>query len=170
MTQEPETLDFDSWYRAEYTRVDASVRTALSMSTSEVGESVDEAFARAFEKWASVRTMASPTSWTVRVAINVYRRSWWRRTRLRDFAHGEARVAVVELGDSSIDTWRALGALTRRQREALVLHHLAGYSQAEVADFHGVAPGTSAATLHQARSKMRSLLSEPTEKENQNVD
>jgi len=156
---------FEEWYRSEYLRVHVAVRAALRVSDVDVAEVVDEAFVRAFEKWEKLRDthvdFSARTAWTVRVAINVYRRDWWRSTRLLDLlGHDAAAAEIVGFEPLALDTWNALASLTRRQREALVLRHVAGYSQGDIADIHGVAPGTTAATLNQARSRMRSLLSE----------
>lgn len=159
--------DFEQWYRSEYLRVHAAVRAALRVSGGEVDEVVDEAFTRAFERWAKLSVSHPDTgakaAWTARVAINIHRRSWWRSTRLSHLVgHDSGGVAIAGFDPTALDTWDALPLLTRRQREALVLRHMAGYSQRDIADIHGVAQGTTAATLNQARSRMRSLLSEET--------
>ena len=68
---------FDDWYRSEHSRLVA----ALLLITGDLAlatESVDEAFARALERWGRVRAMASPTGWTFRVAHNLSRRAQWR--------------------------------------------------------------------------------------------
>lgn len=68
---------FDDWYRREHPRLVA----ALLLITGDLAlasESVDEAFARALERWGKVAAMASPTGWTFRVAHNLSRRARWR--------------------------------------------------------------------------------------------
>lgn len=64
---------FEVWYRAEHPRLVAVL--ALESGDVEVArDAASEAFARALERWERVATMASPASWTYKVALNVVRR------------------------------------------------------------------------------------------------
>ncbi len=55
-----------------------------------------------------------------------------------------------------------MSRLPRRQREVVALHYLNGLTEAEVARVLGVAPGTVARTLHDARAVLRAAFAEPT--------
>ena len=44
------------------------------------------------------------------------------------------------------------------QRATLVLHHLVGYSHAEIAETFGIPPGTARSRLHNAQLAMRAAL------------
>jgi predicted RNA polymerase sigma factor len=69
---------FEEWYRSEYRRLLATV--TLATRNVEVGrDATDEAFARAYERWSRVCTMAEPNGWLYRVALNVARRIVRRR-------------------------------------------------------------------------------------------
>ena len=57
-----------------------------------------------------------------------------------------------------LDLWTALDALSFRQRKAIVLRYVEDLSQAEVAYELGIAPGTAAATLSQARGVLKAEL------------
>ena len=54
--------------------------------------------------------------------------------------------------------WEAVRALPRRQREAVALRYLLGFSEAEVARQMQVAVGTASATLAAARARLAVLL------------
>lgn len=58
------------------------------------------------------------------------------------------------------DLWTALASLERRQRAALLLNVLDGYSQVEIGHKLGVPPGTVASWLARAKARLRILLRE----------
>ena len=58
------------------------------------------------------------------------------------------------------DVWRALAALDRRTRAALVMTVVDGFTQDEAADALGVPRGTLASWLSRARDRLRPILEE----------
>lgn len=52
----------------------------------------------------------------------------------------------------------ALRDLPRRQRSAVLLYDVQGYSHAEIGEILGISPGTSRAHLHHGRKKLRQAL------------
>ena len=60
--------------------------------------------------------------------------------------------------DEEIDLLIELGRLTERQRIVVVARYVLGLTQAEIAELLGIAPGTVAATAHQATSLLRERL------------
>ena len=64
---------FAEWYQENYRRVFASV-LMVSGDHGAAADAVDEAFARALERWSRVRAMDSPSGWTFTVARNLLRR------------------------------------------------------------------------------------------------
>ena len=54
----------------------------------------------------------------------------------------------------------ALGRLPPRQREAIVLHHLAGYPVEEVAEQMSISAGTVKSMLSRGRARLAELLTE----------
>jgi RNA polymerase sigma factor (sigma-70 family) len=64
-----------------------------------------------------------------------------------------------------LDVMRAVQRLPARPRTAVVLRYVADLTEAEVAEAMGVAPGTVAATLSNARRRLAVLLADysPTE-------
>lgn len=154
--------DFDEWYE----RVRPPMAAALGAwcgDESLAADAIDEAFVRAVERWDRVRRMASPAGWVWRTATNVARRRARRAAfeqRVLGRRTGEQRAhgdGALEL-DLDLDLRAALLALTERQRTAVVLHHIVDLPVSEVAAALGVAPGTASATLHQARTRLATLL------------
>jgi RNA polymerase sigma-70 factor (ECF subfamily) len=76
---EPDGIDFSKWYTDERDRL---VRSLLVIGGDPEGarDAVAEAFSRAYERWGRVSTMASPTGWVYRVALNELRRRERRRS------------------------------------------------------------------------------------------
>lgn len=52
----------------------------------------------------------------------------------------------------------ALGDLPERQRSAVLLYDIQGYSHSEIGEILGISPGTSRAHLHHGRKKLRRAL------------
>jgi len=124
MTEAGAAADFDAFYATTARRV---VRHAYAL-TGDVGDAQDvaqEAFARAWQRWDSVRRYDSPEAWVRRVATNL------ATSRLR--RNRTARAARLRLGgdlvpEISLDTVAlvaGLRTLPERQRVVLVLHYLA---------------------------------------------
>jgi RNA polymerase sigma-70 factor, ECF subfamily len=149
---------FEAWYEATYERV---ARTLAATTEPEIAaEATAEAFVRAYERWARVGSMRNPDGWVYQVARNVARRRHQRRlleTRLLPWV---AREPATTGGTADPDLWDAVRSLTPRQREAIALRYLGGYSEAEVADAMGVRVGTASATLATARKRLEALLVE----------
>jgi RNA polymerase sigma factor (sigma-70 family) len=81
----------------------------------------------------------------------------WRHVRR---AAAREVVAHVELqpDPARLDLYRALDRLPRRQRDIVVLRHLADMSEAEVADLIGCSIGTVKSNSSRARAALRAVL------------
>lgn len=150
-----EDVDFDDWYRAERPKVEAAV-AAITGHQSIAPDAADEAFTRAVERWRRVSTMESPGGWVHRTALNVARRRLRRekieRSLLRKVAAGTPNVSAPPAWP--LELWEVLRALPPREREAVVLGHVADLSTQAVAEVMGVSSGTVSSTLHSARARM----------------
>ena len=151
--------DFDAWY-AQLRPPMLAALGAWCGDPSVADEALDEAFVRACERWNRVRRSPSPSGWVWRTATNLVRRHH-RRHALEQRLLRRHPTTAVALGpdpDDLVDLRAALLRLTERQRTVVVLHHLADLSHADVADALGIAVGTVAATLHQARARLAADL------------
>lgn len=151
-------LHFDQWYRHEHPRV----YTALAVAGGDVEiarEATDEAFVRAYERWARVRVMESPGGWLYRVALNELRRRHRRQALEREIlrrqppqpADGPPPVADPEV-------WDAVRGLPRRQRSAIALRYVLDLTERDVAATMGISRGAASATLTSARKHLQQAL------------
>lgn len=144
--------DFEAWYQREHPGLITTLAVVVG-DADLAAESVDEALARAYERWAGLRT---PTAWTYRVALNVARRKVRRRTV-------EARLlrrvgTMPDLPGPAGELWLLVADLPPRQREAVALRHIGHLTETEVAEAMGVARGTVSATLRTAHQALRVAL------------
>ena len=151
---------FDDFYAAT---APSTVRAlhAMTGDLAEAQDVVQEAYARAWQRWSALARYDAPEAWvrTVawRLAVSRARRARVGLGKLRrlgpppDLPAVDAdRVALV----------RALGAVPEAQRRAVVLHHVLGLSVAEVAAETGAPEGTVKARLSRGRTALAALLSD----------
>jgi RNA polymerase sigma-70 factor (ECF subfamily) len=143
---------FAEWYQEQYRLVFASV-LLVSGEHGATADAVDEAFARAWERWPRVRAMDAPAGWTFTVARNLLRRSARRRAR-------EAALAAPVAPEPEIDIalWQTVRSLPNRERELIALRYVAGLTEPDIASTLGIAPGTVARGLHDARAHLHAML------------
>ncbi len=145
-----EPLNFETWYREIHPRL----ITLLAATAGEVDlacEAADEALARAYERWAQVSRMASPTGWTYRVALNVVRRRARRRALERRLV---GRPRREDVPGPSGELWLLVAELPLRQRTAVLLRHVGQLTEQEIAEVMDVARGTVSSTLRAAYQRL----------------
>ncbi|HVT21861.1 MAG TPA: SigE family RNA polymerase sigma factor [Mycobacteriales bacterium] len=126
---------------------------------SEAEDVAQEACARAFSRWSSVRDHAAP--WTVRVASNLALDLLRARTRA---VKRNERIASEQTGakgastDDRLDLYAALSKLPRRQRESVVLRYLGDLSEAQTADIMGCSVGSVKTHASRGLSALREVL------------
>jgi RNA polymerase sigma-70 factor, ECF subfamily len=150
--------EFEGWYREQRPRVLAAC-VALSGDLDASREATDEAFTRAFERWASVADMEAPGAWTQTVALNYLRRRLRRRRRQPVVAGGQA---VEDAGTSVPDArlWAAVGRLPLRQQTAVVLRYVHDLPYEQIAATMRISAGAVASTLSAARTNLARTLSD----------
>ena len=143
---------FETWYEESYRRVFASV-LVVNGDRVATADAVDEAFTRAWERWPRVSAMGSPVGWTFTVARNQLRRAARRRAR-------EHSLAFPAQPESEIDValWETVRSLPARERELVALRYVAGLTESQIASTLGIAPGTVARGLHDARAHLHAML------------
>ncbi len=146
---------FEDFYRAERTNVLRSVIFTID-DRDLASEVTDEAFARAFGRWAEVGSMASPSGWVYRVALNLARNRF-RRLRLERRRPQTSPESVV----ASVDDPALAAALTKlpvEQRAVVVLRFHLDWSVEDVAAALGIATGTVKSRLHRALQRLATDL------------
>jgi RNA polymerase sigma factor (sigma-70 family) len=149
---------FDDFFEAERRRLFRAL-CLMTGDRSEAEEILQEAFLHLWERWDRVREMERPTGYLYRTAMNVFRSR--RRRVLR-----AARTVLPPLrpddpyreADDRDAVLRALGRLGRRQRAAVVLTDLLGYSSADAGRLLGVKPTSIRSLAAEARAAMRNEL------------
>jgi len=134
----------------------------LCLVTRDSGEAEDlmqEAFMRVFQRWSLVQKHENPPGYLYRTAFNLQRNR--RRQALRAARRTLALLdpadafAQIDLRD---ELMVALGALTVRQRTAVVLTDLLDFPSSEAAEMLGVRPATVRALASQGRVRLREQL------------
>lgn len=120
-------------------------------------EAVQEAFIRALQRPRALQEADNPEAWLCTVARNVARSRWRRLQRLRSI-QPEPPQYSQETSPDHVYLMQGLRALPSQQREAVVLHHLADLSVAEVARITNVPPGTVKARLSRGRARLAEIL------------
>ena len=163
-----ERSDFDAFFAAHYGRLVGSLGAAFG-SPEAADEAVQDAFIRAYARWARVRRLDSPAAWVRRVAINRLRdghRSRVRRERAEDRAvdHG-TRGVQADPAAAGLDQWdvvrRALAHLPERQRIAVALYYVEDLSVRDIAMSMRISEGAVKAHLSQGRAKLAAVLDTP---------
>jgi RNA polymerase sigma-70 factor, ECF subfamily len=153
-------VDFDEFYSASFRRVVGQVY-AMTGDLAEAEDSVQEAFARAWQRWRKVQTYAEPEAWVRTVAFRLSV-SAWRKTTNRFKAHQRAGGPGTqpELAPDRLALIDALRRIPADQRRAIVLYHLVGMSVEEIGQETGTATGTVKTRLARGRRALAPLVSE----------
>jgi RNA polymerase sigma factor (sigma-70 family) len=138
----------------------ASVGRALALTLRDddlAREAIDEAMARAYQRWSHVGQLDNPGGWVYRVGLN-WSRSVIRRMRRNPpiwiAQPGDAPAAAP--ADPSIDA--ALDTLSVDHRAVVVCRLLLGLSELQTADVLGLRPGTVKSRLARALDRLQPLL------------
>ena len=149
---------FVGFYTASYQRLLGQL-FAVTGDLAEAENVLQEAYARAFARWAQVRAYDFPEAWVRRVALNL---AAMAARRLRRRAAALLRLgppsAIPELSSELLDLQHALRALPLGQRQVVVLHHLVGLPVEEVARELGVPTGTVKSRLARGRRALAVVL------------
>ncbi|MFC7496184.1 MULTISPECIES: RNA polymerase sigma factor [unclassified Nocardioides] len=135
--------------------------TAMTTDPDLAGDVVQEAYTRAWQRWARVSGLDDPAAWvrTVawRIAVSHFRRASVARRRLVRLGH-DAETRPQHESDTRLDIEAALRRLTPEHRRVLVLHEMVGLTVLQIAEEIGVAEGTVKSRLFRARAHLVAAL------------
>ena len=160
---ESEDADFEATFRRLYPRA-RGVAYRITGDPVAAEDAAAEAFARALASWRRVSGLPYLDAWVLRVTANVAVDAVRRRgPELRAFETLASSAAAGTTAPDDVAVLRvalaaALGALSRRQREVIALHHLVGLREEEVARSLGVSVGSVKRHGHRAMVRLRSAL------------
>ncbi|MDY7103000.1 MAG: sigma-70 family RNA polymerase sigma factor [Actinomycetota bacterium] len=155
--------DFTALYRAQRPRLIGALCAVGAGDVDAATEAVDEAFVRALERWPSLADHPEPAGWVFVTARNQLRRRFRRanheRRLLARFRPDRTEPAPAD------ETWLVVADLPRRQREVVVLRHMAGLTEAAIGEALGISRGTVSSTLRDAYRALSAEVAEPSDAE-----
>ena len=115
-----------------------------------------ETFLAAMRAYPDLPDDANAEAWLVtiahRKAIDVLRARKRQPAPVREIPEAPTELGVPGTGDG--DLWRAVGALPKKQRQAVAYHYVAGLAYAEIAEILG---GTADAARRAAADGVKNL-------------
>jgi RNA polymerase sigma factor (sigma-70 family) len=154
-------LSFDGFFASHSQTLYRRMRL-VTRDHHEAEEVVQDAFLSIYEHWDRVASIPDPEGYLYRTAFNVWKRRSRRAARAirnvfilpsesDEFAAAESRTIVEE----------ALDELTPRQRAAIVLTDLMGFSSEQAGDILGIRAVTARVLASQGRANLRARLGAP---------
>jgi RNA polymerase sigma-70 factor (ECF subfamily) len=152
---------FEALFRSEYRDLFAAM-VLVTRSRSEAEDVTQEAFLKLWETWHRIHRVDDPPAYLYRTAINLYftrrRRAKGLERRVLHLRPTETDLlAEVEERDALL---RRLAPLTPRQRAALVLTEILGFSSQEAGEVLGIKPSTVRVLAKRARDGLHDSWSD----------
>ncbi|MCP1339112.1 sigma-70 family RNA polymerase sigma factor [Idiomarina sp. M1R2S28] len=122
---------------------------------------VQEVFVQLWQKLSSFRGEAKFSSWLYRVATNICLTEMRKRSRWFSRFLSQEHKTYEEFDEGEMDIHqldRLIFKLPEQTRQVFVLHALQGESHQQIANWLGIAVGTSKAQFHRARKKLEESL------------
>jgi RNA polymerase sigma-70 factor (ECF subfamily) len=156
----PSTDDpsFAEFYAAEAESLHRAVRATVANPVI-AREAVDEAMARAYERWAVVGAYDVPAGWVYRTAVN-WSISWWRKHRREQALPAEdaGRGSAAEVDPEGALALDALRQLPLDQRSVVVCRVLLDLDTRATAVALDIAEGTVKSRLSRGLDALRTDL------------
>jgi RNA polymerase sigma factor (sigma-70 family) len=149
---------FEDFYRAEQPGLFGALYL-ITGNRQEAEEVMQEAFLRIWERWDRIEGMENPAGYLYRTAMNAFR---MRRRRLAVAARRALRLIPPSDAFDAVDDRdavdRALANLSPRQRAAVILTDLLGFTSVEAGSMLGIRSATVRVMASKARAAMRTSL------------
>ena len=153
----PAQEDFDGFYLAHFGET-VTLSYAYTADLAEAHDIAQEAFSRAWQRWGALARYENPAAWVRRVACNLAHSRWRRLKTAATYLIRERPEPEPELNPDHVALVAALRKLPRRQREAIVWHHIADLTVEDVAHQMQVPVGTVKTWLRRGRTTMAAEL------------
>ncbi len=153
--------EFDAFYAATHRRIAGQIY-AMTGNLHEAEDCTQEAYARAWQRWAMLSAEhGNPEAWVRTVATRLAVSSWRKAvSRLAAHRRGSQVTEVPGMNPDHLAVVAALRRISADQRVAIVLHHYAGLSIEEIAAETGAQPSAVKARLARGRKALAPHLSE----------
>jgi RNA polymerase sigma-70 factor (ECF subfamily) len=128
----------------------------ITRNRHETEEIAQDAFLRLWERWDRVAGMDDPEGYLYRTAMNVFRSRLRRASlalkRLGGGTPPDDQLEAVERRESLV---QALSLLAPRERAAVVLTEVLGFTSEEAGTILGIKPGTVRVQASRGRGRLR---------------
>jgi RNA polymerase sigma-70 factor (ECF subfamily) len=152
------TVSFDEFFEAESEPLFRRL-WLVTRSQHEAEEVMQDAFLRLLERWDRVEEIDDPAAYLYRIAFNAWNKRARRAARaLRTALAPPGPADDVDAADARTLVGEALARLTARQRAAVVLTELLGFTSEEAGEILGIRAVTARVLTSQARAAMRAHL------------
>jgi RNA polymerase sigma-70 factor (ECF subfamily) len=160
---EERLLDFEAFFDREKTRLFRAL-CLVTRNRFEAEELTQDTFLSVYERWDRVGTMDDPSGYLYRTAMNAFR-SWHRRSTLAakrtiGLTRADDSIAMIDERDAVV---RSLEPLSPRQRAAVVLIDLLGYSSEEAGQMLGIRASTVRTYAERAHRDLKARMDESRE-------
>jgi RNA polymerase sigma factor (sigma-70 family) len=151
---------FDEFFAAESETLYRRMRL-VTRDHHEAEEVVQESFLSLYERWDRIAGIPDPVGYLYRTAFNAWKKRSRRAARaIRDVFAPAPETDEFEAADARTMVGEALDHLTPRQRAAIVLTELMGFSSEDAGEILGIRPVTARVLASQARAALRERLGE----------
>jgi RNA polymerase sigma-70 factor, ECF subfamily len=152
-------LSFEAFFGQHHDDLFAAM-WLVTRDRHEADEIAQEAFLRLLERWRRVSAMEDPEGYLYRTAMNVFR-SRKRRASLamRRVAQPSSSTDVIAGVERREMLVRAMAGLTLRERAAVVLTDVLGYSSEEAGSWLNIKPVTVRVLASRGRARMHKEMS-----------
>jgi RNA polymerase sigma-70 factor (ECF subfamily) len=153
-----EPASFEEFFAAEKDRLLRMLAFATG-SSAEAEDLAQDAFTKVLERWERVQTMDDPAGYLHRTAMNLFRNKFRRGVMAvrRGIGTAPQRDVFGDVEDRDSLT-RAMASLTSKQRTALVLTEVLGYSGEETGRLLGLKASTVWVLTHRARAVLKEAM------------
>ncbi|KAB1150409.1 SigE family RNA polymerase sigma factor [Micromonospora sp. AMSO12t] len=149
---------FEEFYRTTRHRI-VTVLYALSGDLGEAQDAAQEAYVRAWQRWRLVGGYGDPEAWVRTVGYRLLVNRWRKiRNGITAYRRHGPVPTVGPPSENTVALVAALRQLPAEQRQAIVLHHLADLSVADIATQTNTPTGTVKARLARGRKALAALL------------
>jgi RNA polymerase sigma factor (sigma-70 family) len=153
-----EPYTFEAFFMAERDGLFGAL-VLITGDRHEAEEIAQDAFLAVWERWERVSAMENSAGYLYRTAMNLFRKRRRRAALVVRRAVGLVHVDdAFEAVDARQVVAKALAGLSRRQRAALVLTELLGFTSEEAGRALGVRPVTVRVLASQGRAAMKQTM------------
>jgi RNA polymerase sigma-70 factor, ECF subfamily len=145
---------FDLFFERERDRL-FGLLCLMTGNRHDADDLAQEAFLAMWERWDALGDVQDRAAYLHAIAVNAFRKRL-RRAQIARRLTGRPRSLVVSSPEDAVVLHESLRALSPRQRAALVLTELLGYSGEEAAKALGVERSTIGALKYQGRAALKS--------------